>query len=344
MQQQSLRVLVTGCDGQIGRVLVPALRARHGSSNVIATDLRLPEGSTDTHTAAPAETLDVTDATAVRALIARVRPTHIYHLAGVLSAVGERDPGRAWQVNLNGFLNVLEASREENVARVFFPSTIAVYGPDVPRAATPDDAPTRPTTVYGIAKAAGENLAAWYRRRFDLDVRVLRYPGVIGWESQPGGGTTDYAVEIFHSAVAGDTFTCPLSAERALPMLAMSDAIRGTIDFMAAPADKIQQRTGYNLGGFSAAPQDFAKAIQQVLPDFEIAYAPDHRDQIAASWPAGLDDSAARNDWGWDPDYDLHTLTAAMLEQCAAQRATAAAKSAEREYAMAGVAATRLAS
>ncbi|MDQ8022433.1 MAG: NAD-dependent epimerase/dehydratase family protein [Moraxellaceae bacterium] len=316
---RKIRVLVTGCDGQIGRVLVPALRERHGEMEVVASDLREPEVS------GPVATLDVTDADAVRALIAREKPDHVYHLAGVLSAVGERDPGRAWQVNLNGFLNVLEACREHGVSRVFFPSTIAVYGPDAASEATPDDAPTRPTTVYGIAKAAGENLAAWYRRRFNLDVRVLRYPGVIGWESLPGGGTTDYAVEIYHAAVANETYRCPLSAERALPMLAMADAIRGTIDFMAAPAEQIRQSTGYNLGGFSGAPQDFVAAITRLMPTFNVQYQPDHRDQIAASWPAGLDDSAARQDWGWAPQFDIDSLSEEMLAQCAAQLAARAA-------------------
>ncbi|MEC5397028.1 NAD-dependent epimerase/dehydratase family protein [Uliginosibacterium sp. H1] len=321
---RKIRVLVTGCDGQIGRVLVPALRERHGEPAVVASDLREPDID------GPTAKLDVTDADAVRALIAREKPDHVYHLAGVLSAVGERDPGRAWQVNLNGFLNVLEACREHGVSRVFFPSTIAVYGPDAASNATPDDAPTRPTTVYGIAKAAGENLAAWYRRRFNLDVRVLRYPGVIGWESLPGGGTTDYAVEIYHAAVAGETYRCPLSAERALPMLAMADAIRGTIDFMAAPAEQIRQSTGYNLGGFSGAPQDFVAAITRLMPAFKVQYQPDHRDQIAASWPAGLDDSAARQDWGWAPQFDIDSLSEEMLAQCAAQLAArAAAQAAE---------------
>ncbi|GAB4059750.1 NAD-dependent epimerase/dehydratase family protein [Uliginosibacterium sediminicola] len=296
-------ILVTGCNGQIGRVLVPALRARHGNSQVIATDLR---GAVDRQ-------LDVTDTAALLALLRELRPTQIYHLAAVLSATGERDPVRAWQVNLNGYFNVLEGAVAEGVERVFFPSSIAVYGPDVPREATPDDAPTRPSTIYGIAKAAGENLAAWYREKHGLDVRVLRYPGIIGWESAPGGGTTDYAVEIFHAAVKGETFVCPLSAERALPMLAMADAVRGTLDYMAAPREQIRRASGYNLGGFSAAPADFAAAIRSQCPSFQIDYQPDARDRIAASWPAGLDDRAAREDWGWQPHYTLERLSLAML-------------------------------
>lgn len=184
--------------------------------------------------------------------------------------------------------------------------------------------------MYGIAKAAGENLAAWYRRRFDLDVRVLRYPGVIGWESQPGGGTTDYAVEIFHAAVAGERYCCPLSPAQALPMLAMPDAIRGTLEFMDAPAESIRHSTGYNLGGFSAAPEDFASAIAALRPGFAVDYQPDHRDQIAASWPAGLDDSAAHKHWGWQPEYDLESLSRVMLAQCAAQHAAAVAEAAIR--------------
>lgn len=310
------RVLVTGCNGQIGQVLVPALQQRYGAHNVFHSDLR---GDVPIH-------LDVTDTAALLKLVEDVQPTMIYHLAAVLSATGERDPVRAWQVNLNGYFNVLEVAVACKVERVFFPSTIAVYGPDAPREATPDDAPTRPTTIYGIAKAAGENLAAWYRKKHDLDVRVLRYPGIIGWESAPGGGTTDYAVEIYHAAVAGERFRCPLSPARALPMLAMADAIRGTIEFMEAPREKILQPSGYNLGGFSGAPADFAGAIQQRMPDFEIEYLPDHRDAIAASWPEGLDDSAARRDWGWLPQYDLDTLSAAMLGHIRAARAAKAAE------------------
>ncbi|MFT3733978.1 MAG: NAD-dependent epimerase/dehydratase family protein [Rhodocyclaceae bacterium] len=223
---------------------------------------------------------------------------------------------------------MLEAAVACKVERVFFPSTIAVYGPDAPREATPDDAPTRPTTIYGIAKAAGENLAAWYRKKHGLDVRVLRYPGIIGWESAPGGGTTDYAVEIYHAAVDGQCFRCPLSPQRALPMLAMADAVRGTIEYMEADAEKILQPSGYNLGGFSGAPADFAGAIQQRMPDFAVDYMPDHRDGIAASWPEGLDDSAARRDWGWKPEYDLQTLTAAMLGHIGVARAARAADAA----------------
>ncbi|MDB5800263.1 MAG: NAD-dependent epimerase/dehydratase [Rhodocyclales bacterium] len=314
------RVLVTGCNGQIGQVLVPALQERYGKANVFDSDMR----------GAASITLDVTDVAALTATIRRLQPTQIYHLAAVLSATGEKDPVRAWQVNLNGYFNILEAAVACDVKQVFFPSTIAVYGPDAPREATPDSAPTRPTTIYGIAKAAGENLAAWYRQKHDLDVRVLRYPGIIGWESSPGGGTTDYAVEIFHAAVRGRAFRCPLGADRALPMLAMQDAIRGTIEFMEAAPEKIRQPSGYNLGGFSAAPADFASEISRAIPDFSIEYVPDHRDAIAASWPAGLDDSSARRDWGWQPQYDLHTLSAAMLGHIAADQAAAAADSAFR--------------
>ncbi|MDB5813457.1 MAG: NAD-dependent epimerase [Rhodocyclales bacterium] len=312
------RVLVTGCNGQIGQVLVPALQARYGESNVFDSDMR---GNASI-------TLDVTDVAALTATLHRVQPTQIYHLAAVLSATGEQDPVRAWQVNLNGYFNVLEAAVACGVKQVFFPSTIAVYGPDAPREATPDSAPTRPTTIYGIAKAAGENLAAWYRKKHDLDVRVLRYPGIIGWESAPGGGTTDYAVEIFHAAIHGQDFKCPLGPDRALPMLAMQDAIRGTIEFMEAAPEKILQPSGYNLGGFSAAPMDFAAEITRAIPNFKIDYAPDHRDSIAASWPAGLDDSSARRDWGWQPRYNLRTLSSAMLGHIGAAVAASAADSA----------------
>lgn len=312
-------ILVTGSQGQIGQVIVAELRNRFGDDAVIATDIR------DTPTR-----LDVRDADAVKTLIARHKPDRIYHLAAILSATAEKSPQLAWEVNLDGFINVLNAAVECGVERVFFPSTIAVYGPDAPRAATPDHAPTRPTTIYGIAKAAGENLAAWYRQRHNLDVRTLRYPGLIGWESEPGGGTTDYAVDIFRAASRGERFVCPLAAHRALPMMALPDAIRGTIEFMEAPREQILRANGYNLGGFSAAPQDFAAAIARMRPDFEVDYDPDHRDAIAASWPEGLDDSAARADWGWAPEYDLDTLAAVMLAQCAARDALRAAERAMR--------------
>lgn len=314
------RVLVTGCNGQIGQVLVPALQARYGLHNVFDSDLR---GDVSIQ-------LDVTDVAALIAVIRRVQPTQIYHLAAVLSATGEKDPVRAWQVNLNGYFNVLEAALACDVKQVFFPSTIAVYGPDVPREATPDSAPTRPTTIYGIAKAAGENLAAWYRSKHGLDVRVLRYPGIIGWESAPGGGTTDYAVEIFHAAARGEAFKCALAPHRALPMLSMQDAVRGTIEFMEAAAEKIRQPSGYNLGGFSAAPADFAREIKTVVTNFQIDYVPDHRDAIAASWPAGLDDSSARRDWGWQPQYDLQSLSMAMLGHISADLAASAAETTVR--------------
>lgn len=313
------RILVTGCGGQIGQVIVPALRARYGTHNVIASDIR------PLNMEGPTAQLDVADAASLRACLLREQPTRIFHLAAVLSAIGERDPMRAWSVNLDGFMNILEASVACGIERVFFPSTIAVYGPDAPREATPDSAPTRPTTIYGIAKAAGENLAAWYRQKHGLDVRVLRYPGIIGWESEPGGGTTDYAVEIFTAAAAGKRFTCALGPDRALPMLSMADAIRGTIEFMDAAPEKLRQPTGYNLGGFSGSPADFAAQITALLPNFEIDYAPDHRDAIAASWPAGLDDSAARRDWGWQPEYDITSLSQAMLAHNQAKLSAAAA-------------------
>ena len=302
------RVLVTGAGGQIGTVLGAALRTAHGAEQVVLSDIAPAPAGTD-----PRVVLDVLDAARLREVLAEHRIDTVYHLSAVLSARGEADPARTWEVNVRGLLNVLDAARDGLASRVFFPSTMAVFGPDVPRDGTPDDAVLHPTTAYGISKAAGENWCAYYHARWGVDVRSLRYPGVIGHQSLPGGGTTDYAVDIFHQALATGRYECFLRADQRLPMVHMDDAVRGTLALMAAPAEAIHRRTGYNLQGLSFSPEEIAAEIQRQLGAFEISYRPDFRQEIAASWPRSLDDRHARADWGWSPRFDLPALVRDML-------------------------------
>ena len=306
---QATTILITGANGQLGTVLAAALQERYGRDHVLVTDispLRRPFHGRY----AP---LDVTDRESLTQLVRENQVSQIYHLAAILSASGEADPLRTWDVNMTALLNVLEVARREGVQRVFYPSSIAVFGPSAPRADVPNDCPLDPLTVYGISKATGENWAQYYHHRYGLDVRSLRYPGVIGHQSQPGGGTTDYAVDIFHAAAKNEAFTCFLDADEALPMIFMDDAIRATLELMEAPREDIRVRTSYNLSGLSFTPRQIAAAIQRVRPDFHVTYAPDHRQAIAAGWPDSVDDSAARADWGWVPGYDLERLTGEML-------------------------------
>ncbi len=304
------RVLLTGSNGQIGTVLAAALSRHPGVEAVVRSDIAVPD-------AVPGgevfERLDVLDAARLRDVLARHRIDTVYHLSAVLSARGEADPARTWDVNVRGLLNVLDAARDGLVRKVFFPSTIAVFGPNVPQDDTPDDAVLNPTTAYGISKAAGENWCAYYHQRWGVDVRSLRYPGVIGHQSLPGGGTTDYAVDIFHQALAGGRYECFLDAGQRLPMIYMDDAVRATLELMAAPAERIRRRTGYNLHGLSFTPAEIAAEIKKQLGRLEISYAPDFRQAIAASWPRSLDGSAAGRDWGWKPRFDLAALVEDML-------------------------------
>ncbi|THH37557.1 NAD-dependent epimerase/dehydratase family protein [Neolewinella litorea] len=303
-------VLITGANGQLGTVLVPVLRERYGHDNVIATDIRPPlAGATGRFSL-----LDATDEESLRQLVRGEGVTQIYHLGAILSANGELNPLHTWRVNMDSLLNVLEVSRTEGVERVFYPSSIAVFGHHADLSCTPNHSVLNPTTVYGISKAAGENWAQYYFERYGLDVRSLRYPGIIGHQSAPGGGTTDYAVEIFHSAAAGQPYSCFLQSDTTLPMIYMDDAIRATLELMEAPTASIKVRTSYNLSGCSFSPADVAEAIQKILPDFEVRYAPDFRQNIAADWPDRIDDGPARNDWGWKPAYDLDRICATMLD------------------------------
>lgn len=303
------RILVVGAGGQLGSVLVPALRERYGTEAVIASDLHVNEKTQD----AAFVQLDATDATALTATIGRHAITQIYHLAAILSARGEADPLRTWDINMETFFNVLEAARQLDVKKVFYPSSIAVFGPDVPRDHTPQNAALHPTTVYGMSKVAGENWANYYHQRYGLDIRSLRYPGIIGYQSMPGGGTTDYAVDIFHRAVKEEDFSCFLRPDTRLPMIYMDDAIRATIELMEAPRERIRVRTSYNLAGLNFTPAEITAAIREFYPDFRIDYQPDFRQAIADSWPDSIDDAPARDDWGWQPEYDLPALCRAMI-------------------------------
>ncbi len=301
-------ILVTGAGGQIGAVLTETLREVHGADHVLATDLReLGEQS------GPTAVLNVLDPIALEELCRKWRINHIYHLAAILSATGEKDPMWAWDINMKGLFNVLEIARQRSLKKVYFPSSIAVFGREAAHRDTPQYEVLIPETVYGISKVAGENWCNYYYRRYGLDVRSLRYPGIIGYQSMPGGGTTDYAVDIYHYAVRGEEYECFLSANTRLPMLYMPDAIRATIEVMEAPTNRLSVRTSYNLAGMSFTPDEVAQSIRREVPDFKIKYKPDFRQAIADSWPASIDDSKARHDWGWKPEFDLNRMTTDML-------------------------------
>ena len=304
------RVLIIGAGGQLGSELTLALREKFGADNVLATDIRPLSGAL---LAGPATTLDATDANALNSLVESYDIGQIYHLAAVLSAKGESSPKFAWDLNMNSLLNVLEAARQFNL-KIYWPSSIAVFGPDTPKVQTPQHTVMNPTTVYGISKLAGEQWCAYYHEKFGVDVRSLRYPGLIGYKSRPGGGTTDYAVDIYWKALQGETFQCFLSKGTRLPMLYMNDAVKGTIDLMEAPVSAIKIRTSYNLGSMSFSPEELYNTIVEQIPEFTIDYVPDFRQDIADSWPDSIDDSAARNDWNWSPEFDLDLMTQDILK------------------------------
>lgn len=314
------RVLLTGACGQIGTALAEALARWPGVTHLVCSDVRPPEHALTAGVVF--ETLDVLDERRLHEVLTRHQIDTVYHLSAVLSARGEADPALTWRVNVDGWLHVLEAARQGLVQRVFFPSTIAVFGPNVPRHGTPDDAPLNPTTVYGLSKAAGENWAAYYHQRWGVDVRSLRYPGVIGHESLPGGGTTDYAVEIFHDLLQHGHYSCYLAADQSLPMIHMEDAIRATLELMSAPPERLTRRHGYNLQGLSFSPAELVAEIERQFGPQRVAYAPDARQHIAQSWPCALNDQRARADWGWHADYDLTALVRSMWSNLLAARKT----------------------
>jgi len=285
-----------------------------GYDRVIAADIRQPERETSIF-----ERLDATRANDLASIVQKYGVTQIYHLAAVLSAKGETDPIATWNLNMQTLLNVLEVARTFSLHKVFVPSSIAAFGVQAPKFETPQTASLDPATVYGISKVAAENWQLYYHKRYGLDIRSLRYPGVISYQSMPGGGTTDYAVAIFHQAIKGENFTCFLDKDTLLPMIYMDDAIRATLELMDAPHDRIQVRTSYNLAGMSFTPAQLTAAITDYFPTFTTRYAPDFRQQIADSWPKTIDDSIARQDWGWKPAYDLPRMTQEMIAQLTAR-------------------------
>jgi nucleoside-diphosphate-sugar epimerase len=309
---RSRRILVTGATGQIGTELIPELRKRYGKENVLAAGhSRAPN---ETLRSGPFANLDATQKEDFARLVKEYDIDTIYHLAGILSAKGEMDPSLAWHVNVDSLHNALEVSRESGL-RVFWPSSIAAFGPNAPRVNTPQETPLIPRTVYGVTKVAGELLCNYYFVRFGLDVRSLRYPGIISSETPPGGGTTDYAVEIFYEAIQKKRYTCFVRGDTILPMLYMPDCIRATLDLMDADPSRIRVRTSYNLDGLSFSAEELAAEIGRYIPGFLCEYKPDFRQQIADSWPKSMDDTSARNDWGWKPTYDLASMTKDMLEK-----------------------------
>jgi nucleoside-diphosphate-sugar epimerase len=305
------KILVIGASGQIGVELTLALRKINGSNAVVASDLR--EENALLKDTGPYVSLDVMNKEMLHVQVIRQGITQIYLLAAMLSATGEKNPGLAWHLNMQSLLNVLDIAREEKLNKVYWPSSIAVFGPTSPKRNCPQQTIIEPITVYGISKYAGEFWCNYYFNKYGVDVRSIRYPGLISYKSAPGGGTTDYAVEIFHGALEEKKYTCFLKPDTSLPMMYMPDAIRGTIELMEAPAENIKVRTSYNISAMSFAPQEIAAEIKSHIPEFIINYAPDYRQDIANSWPQSIDDSNARTDWGWKPDFDLKRMTSDML-------------------------------
>ncbi|MGL4599803.1 MAG: NAD-dependent epimerase/dehydratase family protein [Bacteroidia bacterium] len=308
---QADTILVIGSSGQIGTELVMNLREKFGASNVIASDLK--DAAPEVMESGPFETLDVLDRQRLHEIIRKYNVTQVYLLAALLSATAEQNPMFAWKLNMESLFNVLELAREGHIKKIYWPSSIAVFGLTTPRDNTPQFTSIEPSTIYGISKQAGERWCEWYFKKYGVDTRSLRYPGLIGWKSAPGGGTTDYAVHIFHEALKSNQYTSFLSENTVLPMMYMPDAIRATLEIMDAPAEQIRIRGGYNLSGMSFSPTDIAAEIRKHLPTFKIDYAPDFRQQIADSWPKSIDDSEARNHWNWKPEFDLDKMTRDML-------------------------------
>ena len=305
------KILLIGACGQIGAELTMKLRSIYGDAHVIAADVKEPND--EIRESGPFELLNVLDAVSYAEVIDRHSPTQIYNLAAMLSATGEKYPLKAWDLNMNGLLNTLELARTYEVKKIYWPSSIAVFGPTTPRIQTPQTTIMEPNTIYGISKQAGERLCEWYFQKKGVDVRSIRYPGIISYKTEPGGGTTDYAVDIYFQAKRVGKYTSFLKEGTALPMMYMPDAIRATLELMEAPADHLTVRSAYNLSAMTFAPEEVAASIQKHLPNFQIDYSPDFRQQIAESWPASIDDQVARNDWAWRHEFDLDKMTADML-------------------------------
>jgi threonine 3-dehydrogenase len=304
------KILITGAGGQLGTVLTTQLQKKHGFDNVIASDLRRNSSFEGNF-----EVLDVTVFDALKRCVLKNEITQIYHLVAILSAKGEETPLQTWDVNMGCLFNVLEVSRLCKIDKIFYPSSIAVFGNNIEMDNTPQSPNLTPLTVYGISKVAGENWVNYYYKKYGMDIRSIRYPGVIGYQSLPGGGTTDYAVDIFHKAIKEELFSCFLSASTNLPLIFIEDAIRATIELMDVPAKNIKVRTSYNLAGFSCTPEKLYNALKETYPNFKIVYKPDFRQDIAGSWPNSIDDSSAINDWGWKPKFNLESMTAVMITE-----------------------------
>lgn len=306
------KILVTGAAGQLGSELTQSLTDIYGGEAVIATDLQ----KTERHKFENCrfETLDVMDPDGLAKLINKEKITQVYHLAAILSATGEKNPRFAWKVNMDSLLYLLDIAKELSLEKIFWPSSIAVFGPRSPKVNTPQHCIMDPDTVYGISKQAGERWCAYYFQKYQVDVRSLRFPGLIGYKTPPGGGTTDYAVDIYHKAIAGEDFECFLSENTCLPMMYMPDAIKATIDLMLAPKENIKIRSSYNLGGVSLSPKTIYESIKEHFPSFKITYRPDFRQQIADSWPDSIDDGAAKDDWGWQQEFDLNSMTTDIMK------------------------------
>jgi len=304
------KILVIGSSGQIGTELVEELRKLHGNENVIASDIRQPQ----VEQSGPFEILDILNKEQLLNIVTRYQITEVYLLAALLSATAEKNPAFGWDLNMNSLFNVLDLAKDGTISKIFWPSSIAVFGTTTPKENTPQYTIMEPTTVYGISKQAGERWCEYYYNQYDVDVRSIRYPGLIGYKSKPGGGTTDYAVDIFHQAISTKKYECFLSEETTLPMMYMSDAIKATINIMKADKTDVKIRSSYNISGMSFSPKEIADEIKEFIPDFEISYSPDYRQKIASSWPQSIDDTHAKDDWNWSPDYNLNKLSKTMLE------------------------------
>ena len=308
------KILFTGCGGQIGSELTLAFRNIYGSSNVIASDIS-SKINREVLESGPFVLLDVLDKNRIAEVVDQFKVDAVVHLAAILSAVGEKNPQLAWNVNMNGSVNVFEVAREKGLKRVLVPSSIAVFGPDSPRVDTPQKTILRPTTMYGVTKVATELLGSYYNQRFGMDIRGLRYPGIISYKTPPGGGTTDYSIAIYFDAVKQGSYDCFLKEDTMLPMMYMPDCIRATAELFHVRQDQLLHGTGYNVAGFSVTPAGITASIRKIIPDFQVHYHPDFRQAIADSWPDSLDDKEARAEWNWKPAYDLDKTTKEMIRE-----------------------------